>query len=82
MPSSLAIGNIHLLWPNVLGARALWPPSFLIGHGLPDPQRFDCRSLQGAVMEEQFSALSANEPKSFVRDQFLNRALRHHATPS
>jgi hypothetical protein len=33
-------------------------------------------------MEEQLPALSGNEPKPFVRDHFLDRSLRHDATPA
>jgi hypothetical protein len=63
-------GRLH-----VFSARPLRTSAFFVRYGLPDLKRLDGRSFDGAVVEEQLAAFSADESKSFVRDQLLDRTV-------
>ena len=67
-----------IMWAEPSRARTLRTATLFVAHPLADLERLDSTSFDCAVVEEQVAPVSLDEPKTFVRDHFLDRPLRHN----
>jgi hypothetical protein len=63
--------------PNFFGAGAFGATALFELHLLADLELLDGSSLDLAVVEEQVTLVSLDEPKTLVCDHFFDRPLRH-----
>jgi hypothetical protein len=63
--------------PNVLCPRSLGTLSHLVLNGLADAETLDRAFLQRGMVEEDVASFSLDKAKTSVRNQLLNRTLRH-----
>jgi len=64
--------------PDFFGAGTFWSATLFVVHPLADLECLDATSFDLAVVEEQVPPFSLDEPKTLVREDFLDRPLRHN----